>query len=289
MRTAAALLGALIALSLGPPPAARGYVPPLAELYARLSERRPVVSRAILETRVTVYDPAARAQDDPAAELGEGLPVRPAVLPERGFRQRIYWIRDRLLAVQTLDGEGTPLHLYLDEGLGPISGDLAGGRHFDPLDVLHPYVPFMGATLHDWRDGLHRWGVFPERVRLERAAKERTRYVLEGRDGGAAVLERQGLGLRRIETTVRFGERRLPLSLAFGPAYIYGESEERADLLRFPRTVLVRLDGRLIKKIALVRLDYEPSLREFPLEALREQARGLAEAHPPSLLEHGIQ
>lgn len=258
----------LLALVSGPL-SALGYVPTPAELFAQWGAQVPQVNRAILELHTTVFDPAAARPPDPE---GGAEPVWPE-LAERGFHQRVYWIRDTLLAVETFTPQGEPLHLYLDEGLGVTSLDLAGDRHFDPLDVLHPYLPFLGGTVTDWKRGLAEWGIVPTRVSLMPTGKGRTWYRVGGEDAAALLIPGR-LALAGLETTVLGGPQPLHLSVRFSDAsLIAGESDNREELLYVPHSATVFLEERPLKVIKVARLDADPPLSAFPLERLRRAAR----------------
>lgn len=268
-----------------------GYVPSLQEIYAELVFRVPAVSRAIIETRVIVYETGSngahpRDAGNRAVKPGEYFP---AEATERGFQQRIYWIRDRLLAIETLNTAGDPIHFYMDEGLGEVAGDLTGTRHFEPVDVRHPYIPFMAGSLNGWLKGMEQWGVYPTSVRLRRAYKSKFLYTLTDGEGSYAAFDPKRLQLKRIECLIEQSGQPARLSIVFGGSHIYGGKIAREKLLYFPRTVDFFIDGKLVKQITLLRLRHNPSLREFPLIRLRKSARDLIKVMPPSLAEHDIR
>ena len=266
-------------------------MPSLQEFYAELAFRVPAVSRAIIETRVTVYESEAdrahpRDGGNRAVKPGEDIPDEAT---ERGFQQRIYWIRDRLLAIETLNTAGDPIHFYMDEGLGQVAGDLTETRHFEPVDVRHPYIQFMTGSLSGWLKGMGRWGIFPTSVRLRRAYKSRVLYSLTDGEGSYAAFDPKRLQLKRIECLIEQSGQPARLSIEFGGSHIYGGKIEREKLLYFPRTVDFFIDGKPIKRITLLRLRDDPPLRDFPLIRLRKSARELVKAVPPSLAEHDIR
>ena len=120
-----------------------------------------------------------------------GDEASPRIVRERGFLQTIYWMRDRFLAVETFSEDGQPIHIYLDDGLQPISVGLAGDRKFSDWDILPPYLPFVEENREDWLEGLNRWGLLPHRVDLVRAAKGRIYFRMFESPGKSVWIDRE--------------------------------------------------------------------------------------------------
>ena len=275
-------LGAVLSglLMLAGPQPARAYVPSAQDLFGQLALQVPLVSRAILDLRVLVFDPAPRQGDLPAEGEGSVEP-EPVEQPERGFRQRLYWIRDQLAAVETFSNTGELLHVYVHEGVAEAVANLGATRHFETLDVLHPYLPFMGGRPDDWRQGLAQWGIQPWRVGLRPGYKLRNLYRVGMPGAPAAYLDPNRLALVALETRILTGGAPLRLSVNFGEAVLLGENLKREEQMYFPRVTSFFLNGRLFKQIRVVRALTDPPLTAFPVARLREQAR--PEARPPSL------
>jgi hypothetical protein len=270
------IIGGLSACAVlaGPRPA-RAYVPSAQDLFDQLSLQVPLVSRAILDLRVLVFDPAPRQGDLPAEGEGSVEP-EPVEQPERGFRQRLYWIRDQLAAVETFSNTGELLHVYVNEGVAEGAVNLSQTRHFETLDVLHPFLPFMGGRPDDWRQGLAQWGIQPWRVGLRPGYKLRNLYRVGMPGAPAAYLDPTRLALVSLETRILTDGAPLRLSVNFGEAVLLGENLKREEQLYFPRVASFFLNGRLFKQIRVVRALTDPPLAAFPLARLREQARPLA-------------
>ena len=271
---AAGLASGLVCIAV---PAARAYVPSADELFTQLGLQVPAVSRAIFETRALVFDATPRASDR-LAEVEGGVEQEPVELPERAFRQRVYWIRDALLAIETLSREGAPLHVYLDEGVAPVSLDLTAQRHFEAIDVIHPFILFMGGRPADWRAGLAAWGIDPWRVGLRPGYKQRNLYRLGDADGPAAYFDPARLALVSLETRILNGAHPVTLTMDFSEAIVLGENLKREEQLYFPRIVNFFINGRLFKQVRVATFRADPPLNAFPLARLRDQARGEARA-----------
>jgi hypothetical protein len=270
MRSPAAL--AVLAAALLWPAATPAYVPSAQELFRQLSLQVPTITRAILDLRVLVFDPAPKQGDLPAEGEGSVEP-EPVEQLERGFRQRLYWIRDQLAAVETFSIEGELLHVYLNEGMAEGAVNLSAHRRFEVLDILHPYLPFMGGRPDDWTQGLAQWGIQPWRAGLRPGYKLRNLYRVGMPGAPAAYLDPARLALVALETRILTDKAPLRLSITFAEAVVLGENVKREEQLYFPRVTSLFLNGRLFKQIRLVRALADPPLNAFPLSRLRDQAQ----------------
>jgi hypothetical protein len=117
---------------------ALAYVPSVDDLWARLAAGAPEIRSAIEDTETLVYDPAAAGGDTPADA--------PKPLAGREFRQRIYWQRGGLLAVETTGFDGTLLHLSLRDGYRTYSRALSSTRVFAESDLRPLLYPFLEAS-----------------------------------------------------------------------------------------------------------------------------------------------
>ncbi len=275
VRTAAAMLVLALAAA-GLAGRARAYVPSLEELYRRIAARPPAIERAIIETRSYVFDPlgvfapGARAGEEAAQERAHPDAVPPQV-PARQFGQRIYWLRDTFLGIETFAADGSALHFYLHEGFRPVQGDLGSSeRSFSEADVVPPYLAFVSADPGRWREALGFWGISPQRVELGRGPKGVLHFRLVDDAHRALWIARDSLRPVRLETRIEGGDRPRRLTIAFGEYLYIGDGE---DEFFYPRTVSYLLDGRLIKQTRVFTLDDNPSVQRFPITRLRKLAR----------------
>jgi len=267
------LLGIACASLLGAVPRAGAYEMPLAELYQRILARAPAVSRAIIDTSTTVFAAYPQA---PTGILDLPADAVPVERPERAYRQRIYWIRDRFLGVETFSATGARLNLFIDEGFQPVMFNTEPQRLFAARDVRPPFLPFLGETLAGWRAGLNDWGVLPSRYDLVQNPKGTFFYRLLDGPGRTAWVEREPLRLTRIETEVPGEERPIALTIHFVDFVFSGELDPPERNLRYPRTVDFLVDGRLFKQVNLVDVQSDPPLASFPVTRLRREAQALA-------------
>jgi hypothetical protein len=274
------LLVLTLLLAVGLPTPAAAYVPGLEELYQRIAARQPAIQRAMLETRTYVFDPLFRLGRAPEDSNLDALPPEVA---ERSFRQRIWWIRNTFLGIETLAEDGTLLHFYLDEGFRPVQASQAG-RQFSETDVVHPYLPFVSADPVRWRQALTFWGLNPGTVDIARGPKGEPLYRLLEDEGKALWVEPELLRPVKLRTRLASGDGPgRQLTIEFGEFIFIGDQPNDADNFYFPRTVNFLLNGRLFKQTVLLRFEADPSLQGFPITRLRKLAGSVQPPQPVSL------
>lgn len=272
----------LQALHMGiQPPIAMAYEPPLEEIIARSLRDRSYFGRAIIETESAVYDPFANTQspgnNGKVRTLGVGADEVVSELQEdKGFRQTIYWVRNRLLAVETFAMNGELLHFYLKEGLEPVSVNFSESRPFADIDLLNPYLPFIEDNREDWETGLDRWGLQPQTVSLVRASKGVVYFQLLESPGKSLWLDRIRFLPARINTLIEGDPSPLAITIEFTEFILVPGEEEQ--MFAFPRTINHLLDGALFKQTTVRSLLVNPSWRSFPLTRLRKKALAVSES-----------
>ncbi len=275
----AALAALLIALPLTP---ARAYIPSLDEIYQLVAARQPALQRAVIETRSTVFDPLGRS-GKPAPDANPD--AEPPALPGRSFRQKIYWIRNAFLGIETYSEDGKLLHFYLDEGFRPIQQSLTEGRAFSEVDVVHPYLPFVAIDPARWRQAIGFWGLQPSTVDITRGAKGEVLYRLVDDDTKALWLDLDLLRPVLLRTRLNGGPNGgRTLTIEFREFMFIGSKDNDAENFTFPRTVNFLLDGRLFKQTVVLSFDADPSVQGFPISRLRALAAKVQAQQPVSLV-----
>lgn len=275
----AAVATAVLATALPEP--APAYLPSLEDLYADVARRDPAIRRAVLETRTYVFDPLHRtvSSGDPHPD------AVPPELPGRSFRQKIYWIRNAFLGIETLADDGTPLNFYLHEGFAPVQGNLTPSRSFSEADVVHPFLPFLTADAARWRQAMEFWGLNPQGVELARGPKGKPLYRLYEEGGASLWLDPETLRPVRLRTTMLGpNPQGRTLTIEFSEFMFIGERDRDEENLTFPRTVSFLLDGKLFKQTVLLRFEADPSTRNFPITRLRQEAAKVQSPRPISIL-----
>ena len=280
MVAVASLAGLLSAQIIALPAPAFAYIPGLQEIYAAIAKRGPAISRVMFETRSYVFDPIGTIQPAPAGARHADVPG--PVIPARTFRQKVYWIRDTFLGIETYSESGTLLHFYWFEGLTPIQDNLDPERPFTEADILPPYLPFITGSAAQWRDALTYWGISPSTVDLIAGHKGGLYYRLLEGEGRSLWIDQAHLRPVRLETRIAGADQPQSLAIEFREFLLIGKGTDE-NIVSFPRTVDYLLNGRLFKQTVLLSFRVNPSVQRFPISRLRKRAREAQPAAPVSL------
>ena len=255
------------------------YQPSLDELISKALGKGSDISRMILESRTEVFDPlqaetnAEKTVRIPGVGANEPIVVKK---DERTFRQVTYWLRNKMLAVETFSPKGELLHFYFKEGLDPLAINLHKTRKFSQADVLLAYLPFIESHRQGWREGLERWGLQPVAVDLVRATKGRILYRLRESPGKSLWLDRAGFYPVKLHTLIQGGA--LPQAITIEFFEFMRIEKHQKPTFSFPRTTNYLLNGLLFKQTTVTRILTNPSWRSFPLKRLRDKRQELAAA-----------
>lgn len=262
-----------------------GYEANIEEIVAGSTNLDSKISRAILEVHSSVFEhsageapPEPEPGEEPLPEKADENEMEPGPIeqPDREFRQTIYWIRGKFLAVETFSMSGELLHFHLDESYIPLSFNISGERFFSDWDVLPSFLAFVEDSRLSWLEGAARWGVQPTGVTLVRSYKGRVLYDLYDSAGNSIWVDRSKMRPVRIVTNITGGGEKLVLTLEFSEFMIFGRAPEGVRGFDYPRTVNFMLDGELFKQNTLRSIRVNPSWRDFPLTRLRRKAAELA-------------
>ncbi|MDH4247671.1 MAG: hypothetical protein OEW39_07635 [Deltaproteobacteria bacterium] len=261
------------------PALVHAYVPDLKELEALIQSKGNRLERAYIETRTWVYNPT------PVPGEQEGTAERPPLrLPEQGFLQKIYWIRQSFLGIETYSESGELLHFYWQEGVDPVAVNLKPERTFALSDILPAYLPYVEANPDQWRRGMGDWGLSPYRVELVRGSKDTLYYRLAEGPHTGVWLERATLHPVRLDTEVAGGGDPLRLTLEFFDFVELLEASSNTSTVYFPFITNYLLNGRLFRQTQVVEFQVNPKERDFPVTAMRKRAQELTPPHPVQLL-----
>jgi hypothetical protein len=244
---------ALAALALAP--AAHGYVPPLDNMLEEVGVGAPSANSAIIELQCNVFAPAGAPSAD----------------PQRGFRQRIYWQRGKVLAVETLAGDGTLLHVLVREGGFTDAAQISPVRRFSETDVRPQLFPFLEGGTVAWRDELAYWGVSPAKVELVLTKSGQAYRLTDGSDK-ALWLEKEGGRPLRLVTRIEGGTAPQVLSIEFSDFISFATKGPEKDYPRIPRTITYTLDGKVFKEARIAAFEADPPAHKFSLARLRQLA-----------------
>jgi len=261
---AARRFAALSAVLLLAAPAA-GYVPPVDDLIARLAAQAPLATSAILEYSCHVYP----------VTLGQGLGEAVSTQQDKGrsFRQRVYWQRRALLAVETLAEDGTVLHVSIAENGTVQQAALSTSRRFSDFDLHLVFHPFLEGDSSAWKSELTFWGVTPRQTQLV-LLKGAPHFRAQESPEKALWVERESLRPVQLVSAVGGGPEPLTLSIAFSDYIALVARARDRDEETFPRKATFRINGQRFKEVALGEFEVNPPARKFPLQRLRQQAAG---------------
>jgi hypothetical protein len=262
-RSLALAVACALAVPMLHPAPASAYVPPVDDLWARLTAGAPAIRSAIIDTETQVYEPSAPGAD-PAAPGTSAKPI-----PGREFRQRIYWQRGGWLAVETLAGDGTLLHLLLRDTYRTYSQVLAPKRVFTDADLRPVLYPFLEGSAHAWRAELTYWGIQPLGVDIV-LYKSATAYVLGQGPGQGLWIDRTGDRPIRLECKVS-GTAPLQIDIQFGDFMPVAPKDQDASNPRLPKVIAYEVNGRLFRRTTIMEVQADVAVRSFPLARWRQQ------------------
>lgn len=308
-------------LLVASPRVSLAYYPSMKDLILRITTRHQAIDRAIFLTRTIVFDPLglfnagnpALTTGDPAVTMGDtavstgdpgksaaistasetrreeagstadptGLNFGEREISAREFHQRIYWIRGRLLAIETISKSGDLLHFsMLDEGHA-FQAAVSAERKFSDADLLPPYLPFLSALENQWRGGMEYWGISPTEVNL--ALGEKGAILLKLTDGPdrAVYMNQQWLRPEKMVTVIAGNGKPQVLTIEFGDFLVFQRYFEGMQESHYPGRVDFLLDGRLFKQSHVLKFRANPAMRRFPLLRLRALAKKLGDQPPP--------
>ncbi len=226
----------------GPAGPAHAYVPPLDDLLEQLAGGAPSAGSAIIDLQCRVY---------PVAPAGEATPAaQPAPDRGRGFRQRVYWQRGSLLAVETLADDGTVLHVLLKEAGFTQAAQLSTTRRFSTADIRPLLYPFLEGKVAAWSRELTYWGVQPTAVDLA-LTKTGQMYRMTDDPDKALWLDKETLRPVRLTTRVDGGPGPWLLSIEFSDFISFAARGPEKDPLRIPRRITYAVNGATFKDVQM--------------------------------------
>jgi hypothetical protein len=259
---AARWLAPLAVLGLAAAPAA-AYLPPVDDMLERVAVRAPGVTAAILEFTTQVYPVAL------GLAAGEPAPTQPD--KKRSFRQRVYWQRGALLAVETLAEDGAVLAVSVADKAGVQEASVASSRRFSEADLRLAVYPFLEGRASAWRSELNFWGVLPNQVHVA-MLKGGVFYRVQESPEKALWVERETLRPAVLASQIE-GPEPLALTIEFSDFLALAVRGER-QIQSLPRKTTFRISGQRFKETVLGEYEINPPARKFPLQRLRQQAGG---------------
>ncbi len=232
------LLASLLLLPLGPQAQAKLIEPET--LLAKILESYRAVYQFYAEAKVTVYDPEAfRLLEE---ETGNDIPY---VLSDRAYGQRLIFMRDEFLFIETKGAAGELLHLYFREGEKIFSRNVRQDRRFHTEDIVFPHTVFFTKFPSLLKAGLSELGIALLDVKLKRHGSG---YLYQlGTDEENIRVDQEDFRVLEANRTVAIGGRVHNLKILF--RNWDGRKKRIPGLMRY------YIGDRLLKDVRLTKID----------------------------------
>jgi hypothetical protein len=231
------LLLLLLAFFLSPLPA-RAKIIEADSLLLKVLEHYQNTFQGYFELEVRVFDPEA------FVALDEEVPetVIPHEEADRGFKQRVIWVRDEYLLIETVDWTERPLHFYVREPVERVYDENLGSeRLFSPEDIAFPVILFFTKHIEYLKSTLQGWGIQSELVEI-RFLDDRFGYQL-GADQAYLLVDPETYRVLEIQREVQIRGRFYPMRLTF--------SDWDPNMQELPIMTRCYVNGRLFKTITV--------------------------------------
>lgn len=256
-------------------PVAGAYLPEVGDVYQKLLRGNLLANRVILYTRSLVFDPFTngdkKEKNADSLYTGENGEFPPKVLKEKSFTQKLYWVRGKVLMVETFDLSGKLIHLFLDEGFKPVTKSFSPERKFTTMDIISPFMPFLISGQTAIKNGLADWGISPTQVTLVQDLKKEIYYQVDGGTHQNLWVDRIFLRPVRLNTLIADKGSPLKLTLEFSNYFLHIKGKYNREAFSYPGVIDFLLDGKLFKQTVLKNLKVDPSWRFIPLSRIRKQ------------------
>ncbi|MBU2514459.1 hypothetical protein KJ966_24255 [bacterium] len=130
---------------------------------ARILENSSSVFQFYIELNVSVYDPEEFASLEEEVDLN----LIPYEISEKSYKQKICFVRDEFLSIETVDLNGKALHIYMLEiGGNKFSTNLSDQREFSDEDVLFPTIMLYTKHLSLFKKSIYRYSIIPASLEI---------------------------------------------------------------------------------------------------------------------------
>ncbi len=212
-------------------------------ILMQVLENNQYVTAFYIEARVSIFDPEAFFPLDEKSEQN----FVPYEISEKSFNQRIVFIRDEFLALETIDDEENTLHIYTKEiGGRHFSHNFTRDRVFTDEDVMLPDIIFYTKHATLMKAGLYEMGIAPMDVKIEH---ERYNDVYQlGQDDENIKVDPDGFKILEINRQIQILGRYYPLNIKF----LNWDSVSK----RIPQRTQMYINNRLFKEINISHLKF---------------------------------
>ena len=218
-------------------------------LLLKILEANQHVYQFYIEVAVNVFDPEAFAP----LEMETDLKLIPYEIVEQSYSQRIVFVRDEILTIETLDYIGNVLHIYVKEfGGSSFSMNFDEERIFTEIDVLYPYTIFFTKHISLLKSELHGLGM----PLVESTINNKdylTMYHL-GNENEYLQIAPDTFQVLQFKHQMQYLGRYYPLTISFSD----WDSKKRV----IPETTKFYINSRLFKEMKISSIHYSSIFRK---------------------------
>lgn len=212
-------------------------------VFLKILESNKHVYQFYMEVDVGVFDPEAFSPLDEDTDTG----LIPYEISEKSYQQRIIFVRDELIAIETVDENENVLHVYIKEvGGSDFSMNFVEERVFDTEDVVFPYITFYTKHTSLVKSGLHHLGIDTTTNTIGKR-KYHTIFDLGSNDGHLHV-DPNTFRVLELTYQLQYQGRYYPISIEFS------DWDKKKKVI--PETTKFYLNSRLMKEIRITNMRY---------------------------------
>ncbi len=179
-------------------------------LLANVLENNQNIRSFYLKIETKVFDPEAFSPIDEQIEDN----IVPFEMKENGYLQKVVWVRDEYLLIETLDYSENPLNMYVFEPANRIfSKNIQENRPFSSEDLIYPYLMFFTKHVAYLITSLEESGINATRV----VVKQREKGVVYqlGNEQENILVDPSSFRVLEINRQIQIWGRDFPLKIQF--------------------------------------------------------------------------
>lgn len=232
-----AFLPLLLILSLSIPAYAK--IIGVDELLSKVLEGNKNIRSFYLEIETRVFDPEAFSPLDEQKEEN----LVPFEINEKNYFQKVVWVRDEHLLIETLDFAETPLNIYIYEPDNwVLNKNLQNSRFFAEEDLVYPYLIFFTKYVAFLKTSLDKIGISTNRVAIKQ--KEKGVVYQLGSKSENILVDPISFKVIEINRQIQVWGRYYPMQILFS-----GWDRQYSQL---PGTIRFYINSRLFKEMRII-------------------------------------
>ncbi|MGK0290856.1 MAG: hypothetical protein ACI86H_002319, partial [bacterium] len=210
------------------------------ELLSKVLEANKSIRYFVIHVNVKVYNPEAKIS---LTEENKDK-LTPYEVPQKSFQQKIVWIRDKFLGIETQSKKGNPLHIYIEYGEIKLSKNLTKDRFFVDDDIYFPANFFYSKKIENIYTHLNELGVDFSALKLTKQSF-RVFYQI-GRESNYILINPTQFRVEAIQQKIHIKGRSYQYKMVFG-----GWKKKKSNL---PKRILFFIKNRLIKELEITKV-----------------------------------